>query len=522
MLFAHARVKIKYIDVRIKNMKFNAVLVKADGDVLKVHVEFDSELQGLKDAIEARGLTTIHTRDSQEVSHKMGVHLMGYVDKYMERSDKGNNYAACRFSGYDYLASDMIVIKTDDKFNALPLEEDEVECVYIYFTTNRIVRAIPSELVPFARKYETRPALPNFPIKPSVRFVDGKPNLAFVIYDFRNASDDEIETAGGELFYFADYLLNNYIEVDGKNSLSPDKKHHLMCQNVYNLTYYVIGIQAINNPSEPLIIDDVLDFIDLEKEEEEFDLSDIENLLRENGMLDDEGEYPEEIGGNKELLLEVEFEGRWPKHKQNNRSVAKYVIMISDSDEPVIPLFNHAFKILNVDESSREITFTANLGKGPIKYTLHPNESVEIEFDYISRPSVSSSYRVGKMKITARDVIMMDNGKMDGSVYFKTTGYCCDDQEYLEELEDVFKYPMIIKDKREQTSYNGVLFYSLQYVSKDSKYAILFGSVLGEEINEDNPVFMVPVEFGKPTIFEEEFTGDDGKRYINREVIEIK
>ncbi len=115
-------------------MKENAILIR-HLDVIKVHVDFSND-DDIYRLLNAERISTIHTRKTQELSKQLGFHLVVYVDR--EGHDINNNLA-CSISGYDYLGSFMLLFKTDDKFNSLPLEENELESLYNYLTSGDVL-----------------------------------------------------------------------------------------------------------------------------------------------------------------------------------------------------------------------------------------------------------------------------------------------------------------------------------------------------------------------------------------------
>ena len=110
-------------------MKENAIIIR-QLDVIKIHIDF-SDIDNIARAINADRLSSIHTVKTQELSAKLGVHLIGFINR---NCDDINNEKACEISGYDYLGSLMFLCKTDDKYNPLPFEEDELERVYAFLT----------------------------------------------------------------------------------------------------------------------------------------------------------------------------------------------------------------------------------------------------------------------------------------------------------------------------------------------------------------------------------------------------
>ena len=108
-------------------MKENAVLIRQQ-DVIKTYVDF-SDPKGISNAIDAERASTIHTEKLMNLSEKLGIHLMGFVDG---DGNGDNNKVACKISGYEYLGSFMLLCKTDNSYSCLPFSEEELEKVYKY------------------------------------------------------------------------------------------------------------------------------------------------------------------------------------------------------------------------------------------------------------------------------------------------------------------------------------------------------------------------------------------------------
>ena len=106
-------------------MKANAIVIR-HLDILEVEVDF-SDLDNIAKAIDAEYVSTIHTKITQAISAKLGIHLIGFVDR---DGDDINNKKACEISGYDYIGSSLLLCKCDDGYNPYPLEEDELSKIF--------------------------------------------------------------------------------------------------------------------------------------------------------------------------------------------------------------------------------------------------------------------------------------------------------------------------------------------------------------------------------------------------------
>lgn len=217
----------------------NAIIIR-QLDVIKTYVDF-SDTNNICDAIDASAVSTIHTNKTQELSSLLGVHLMGFVDR--DGSDI-NNKKACEISGYDYLGSFMLLCKTDDKFNALPFSEAELETVFNYLVTGEIVQKHKGELYnEFCERYGVNPILPSLPVKPKFFARSGVPYVVIARYNFDEAKGNEFNEIGVNLFHYSTLLLEKFKNVSDVY-LSNDGKYYLKCYKDSNSGFYYVLIQA--------------------------------------------------------------------------------------------------------------------------------------------------------------------------------------------------------------------------------------------------------------------------------------
>ena len=239
----------------------NALLIRYL-DVIKIDVDF-SDIQNIYDVLNARGVSTIHTEETQRISGLLGIHLMGYVDR---NGDDINNRLACKLSGYDYLGSFMLLCKTDNKFNPLPFTEEELECVYTYVTEGRIIPiGIKLSVVAFFDRYDIiNPILPAFKVSCEPIFFNNWPNIMALQYN-----EDELETDedydyhGSQLFYFADRMIKEMDEAqdsEGRDfDASRDGKYFLKNFRDENNNKFYVFFEA-NIAREPHI-NDAIEFV---------------------------------------------------------------------------------------------------------------------------------------------------------------------------------------------------------------------------------------------------------------------
>jgi len=255
----------------------NAILVR-HLDIIKIEIDF-SDINNICSALNASSLSTIHTAKTQELSNKLGVHLMGFVDR---NGDDINNEKACSLSGYDYIGSFMLLCKTDRNFNPLPLSEKEVNLVFDYLNPNKEEikqDKEDNEYERFCKEYGFRPVLPNSPIKLEFFRKEGVPYVLIARYNFNEVKENDYKAFLDALYKYSSILIDEFKDVDGVK-LSSDGKYYLHCYNEDNSStsgYNYIFIQ-VNDDSNiiiknPKAIVDVM-FNGIEKEYEHVDLED--------------------------------------------------------------------------------------------------------------------------------------------------------------------------------------------------------------------------------------------------------
>ena len=233
-------------------MKANAILVKPDG-IEKIYVDL-SDYKNICKAINANGLSTIHTIKTQEISRKLGIHLVGYVDRHGGNLD---NTLAAEISGYDEIYSLMLLCKTDDKWNDCPLSEGELECLYTYLTTGKVTVADDGDKASmFFKKYGiVNPALPKVSFKPEVYQLESVPYVMLFRYDMHKLKDKQLQELGEAMFHMADRLINEGFDIVDGVYLSPDKKYYIHSKMDQESGAFNVLIQAKDEVDEVLIRD---------------------------------------------------------------------------------------------------------------------------------------------------------------------------------------------------------------------------------------------------------------------------
>ena len=235
-------------------MKENAILIR-QLDIVKIYVDF-SDIDNIYQALDASHVSTIHTQKTQALSMKLGVHLLGYVDR---EGDDINNRLACEISGYDYLGSFMLLCKGDDKFNPLPFSEAELNVVYTYLTEGKIIPLSSSnDEQSFFEKYQITPILPTFDLKKEVIFLDEYPQIMILKYDESGLfNDGSFMKFGEQLFAFADRIVIEMQTIKDEKGreihLSKDQKYYL--KNVRRDFCFYVFIEANIDNKSPQIIE---------------------------------------------------------------------------------------------------------------------------------------------------------------------------------------------------------------------------------------------------------------------------
>ena len=395
----------------------NAIIIR-QLDIIKTYIDFN-DFDNISNAIHANHLSTVHTVKTQELSSLLGVHLMGFVDR---DGDDINNKKACEISGYDYLGSLMLLCKTDDKFNPLPLSEGEVECVFHYLVTGEIVQKHDSEIYKkFCEKYGVNPILPEFPIEPEFFKEDMVPYVIIARYNFDEASENMFQRIGESLFHYSSLLLNSFKEVD-EVYLSQDSKYYIKCykdSNGISKGFYYVMIQAkgaegiddifIKNPKA---IVDVM--FNKDEKRESFKDDALEEVASSPGDYDyDDEDYEERIyyPGDEtdeeeaiKYVFEIELSLRAKDDSKNRELNGKFALPLSEilideeHKKQYLPFLGRVFELKSykLDSSSANIYLNVE-GQSRKQYELNLNETLKL---LVHTQNEKSETIDGKMNIT--------------------------------------------------------------------------------------------------------------------------
>ena len=306
-------------------MKENAILIRFL-DVVKVHVNFDDE-RGIYDALGVDRVSTIHTAKTQDISNKLGVHIIGYVNR--EGNDI-NNDLACQISGYDYLGSFMLVCKTDNKFNLYPFEENELESVYTYLTTGKVVPVyMKLDEAAFFEKHNINPVLPNLNVSHEAQFFTRFPSVICLSYKENElVKDEDFQKFGEALFLYSDRIIK---EMDSYGA------------NIYIDKKGGVGLddcEAVSRSVEPVL--DSEDFIDeaytfevsppgldrplkTDRDFERYEGEDVE--VRLYAALDGKKKFVGKLAGKKEGVVTIETDAGTMDFQEKDVACVKRTIV---------------------------------------------------------------------------------------------------------------------------------------------------------------------------------------------------
>ena len=474
-------------------MKENAILIR-QLDVLKVYVDF-SNPDAIHEVLHCERVSTIHTEETRKLSNKLGVHLMGYVDR--EGNDI-NNQLACKISGYDYLGSFMLLFKSDDKMNELGFNEDELTAVYDYLIAGKIIPAsINKEARDFIKKHDIEPILPGFSDVPSYSlFFDKYPNLLCIVYDEEELdADAEYERYGAQLFEFADRLIGEGEpiipgDVSSGSITSNGRCYQKNFRNPSGDKYYVF-IQVICKDGEEVLIDKAYEEIDSVKkkgEESDFDAiqfgKDLEALMNETKTIEDTPEEAMEQEISEEdlslqYIIIANINISWPKG-QGGQFKGKVVLPLGWMNEEVIdiPYFTRKIKLEGYDLSRECVDLSIHFvdGEEDKRISLDIDEEVEVPFAYYNKKNRPDAYREGsitfllerhrwvesdfpgKFKIIERLENAKTNKLIDNEAMceIEFNDYKQDSKEsYYGEINGFHYYPLLISMEQDLVIMNG-------------------------------------------------------------------
>ena len=236
----------------------NAILIDFFEKIEKVDVDFSS-VEGMAKAVDSRGVYTINTQNILDITNKLGFPVVGFVDRYMEESDRINNSLAADISGYDYLLSKMILCTWDSKYNFLPLSDRQVDILYTYLTTGKVINPSSGEegdlISKFINDYDIENLVTlNVDFKPKARLHPKHANVLVLDYE---VPSEQLFSIGEKLFTFSDILVNKFIDKGSHVFMDPNLQYYLSNGFVIPGVKFRITYQAIDSEFEkPFVTED--------------------------------------------------------------------------------------------------------------------------------------------------------------------------------------------------------------------------------------------------------------------------
>ncbi len=494
-------------------MKENALIVRPL-DIIKVYVDF-SDIDNIYKAIDAKRVSTIHTKKTQEISELLGIHLMGFVDR--EGNDI-NNDKACHISGYDYLGSFMLLCKADDKLNALPFTEKELECVYTYLTEGKILTAADTNgAEEFFKRYPINPPLLNISLKPKYYWREDIPYVLLARYDLAEATDKQLEELGLALFELSSRMIAGFKDIRNGVHRSPDGDYYINCLMESGQAYNIL-IEAVwddEDDEDKVIIYNAKDVIhigflnDAVPEKEAHHQEDMETTPEEayepGDYEDDEDETEEMMNYIVEMDVDIDF----PQSKRKNHLKGKYCYPLfctalgESVEEAAVPVAGKLFKLINFNPTDEVAEIEVLKDK---KLQLKLNEEAEFKLNHIHK-------NLGKMQGFVRFVLK----------YYKIAENCENhtimvedkmlEMETRKEVDSAFGSLELLTPKKEE----GVIevcdnIYQIFIFNEEGMFAVIDSMSTD---NEENEHYYYPVSASEANISELSFQAEEHLRLFN-------
>lgn len=496
-------------------MKENAILIRPL-DVLKVHVDFSKD-DAIEEAVQAKRVSTIHTAKTQELSSLLGVHLVGYVDR--EGNDI-NNPLACQISGYDYLGSFMLLCKTDDKWNNSGFSEAELNSVYTYLTTGKVISSVDTKgAKEFFDRYPIDVPLLNVSIEPTYYWKKEVPYVLLVRYDISNASDKQFEEFGKALFTLSSRLINEFTEVRDNVKRSPNGDFYLKCFYEPG-QFYNILIQAVeeDDDEDKVIIykaEDVIykGFLATEEDKDTI-IHQTEDTMEEAY----EPEYDdEEMELLYDLVIQMDVNIEIPDHVNKPQLSGQFCypmlnVTFDDNDRIChIPVIGDFLEIVNYSGEEGFVVVKV-LGGKEIKLELDNEVTLLLEGEHKNYGPV-----LGNVKLSLKEFDLVVNGEhrlieIKDTIIDEVTNEVLDSPSGEADLQTH-------EEDDNDVAEVGVYIYQVLCVGQDNTYAII--DSLEPEAEEMEHYYYL-VSDKKPTVYQLHLTVDNGRKIVNTITMEFK
>ena len=367
--------------------------IRISDRVEKVELDFASD-ESLKESLGFARLYTIHTAKTNEMSQRLGFHIGGYCDD----RGRGGPALAASLVGYECLPSDVVLFKMDEKYNPLPLNEEELNSLFVFLKTGKVISPEAKlQIQEFFKEQNIDLALPDFPLPmESIRFAQ-LPNLIAIIYDESSiqgqAAHDEY--AKIQNTYYS--LVKEKTEESGffEIRIAKDGSYFLRIQRYNNL--YYLYIQAIKTPGEE---------------------PKIPSTFGLNPFYIDEEEEPEEE--KPHYFLEFEVDSDWPDSKDHFHYSSTDVFLDVNEEKRVspneeVPYFNDFVHFKELDPENETLKIVIDQKIKQEEFVLKLDEPLSIDFDYVD--NVPTSHRVGKAKLTLRKAKVVSDSLLGKLVF---------------------------------------------------------------------------------------------------------
>lgn len=465
-------------------MKENAILIR-QLDVLKIHVDF-SDMNSIYEAVGADRVSTIHTAKTQELSSKLGVHLVGFVDR---EGDDINNDLACKISGYDYLGSFMLLCKTDDKWNNYGFSQDELDRVYTYLTTGKIVNKVKSsEIAKFFEEYHLDPPLPRFGVEPKVYYETSVPYVMLLRYDLKTIPEKRMMEIGQALFDFSSVLLEECRLNDKGVNVSKDERYCLKSR-MSDDGFYDVLIQAMDG--EEIIISNIDTMVKAylgQLEEKPQKHEDVETTMEE--AIDEDWDDEEE--DISDYVIEVDLKASYADTAAvEGRYVYPLVeIVLEDAEDGYLPILGRIIHVKGFSLAEQSVTVV--LEDQEVKLLLDESRHIDLEI-YDTKAEMDLCLRkhffgddAGRIVVVEETISDMKKGKIVDSESHEF--------EARFDSEDIAEVVLGI--------------YQILLVDEEG-YVVVNGLV--EDESKEDHVY-IPVSIEEPTINTFDYINSKGKR----------
>ena len=363
--------------------------------------------------------------------------------------------------------------------------------------------------------------LPSFSVEPKISLYEQFPTVVLFEYDFNDCSDDELETVGESVYYFASHQLETVDTLPGntKNvARAKNGQYFTRCQFLSDALKFYLAFQAIIDDDQELLSDFVFD--PLEKIRDLVDGDAPEEVMEQDYDEEDEDIIDEEKEKllHMNYILEVEIDASWPNSPDDYSVHFKYcypLLNIDDNEKPYFPDFADFMGMPKFDVFEEELTFELDVRDKKDTITIRPGETIEYKFDYYNSDK-KTSRRVGKVTFYLRHV-QVEAEMARGQILIRKEQVELRSHKFLYEEEAVIDAED--QKKKPHSVYAGESFFTLLFTSKEGDYFVIMGGDSYEE-GEETPAYYIPLLAGQKNV-SETFYRDKSKKYALRTIIKF-